>query len=426
VHKIAVDRLTPQASPLSNPRNLLHSQNPRNSPWAFTWMQTVLLLPLLVGSVSGQELTYGIVGGGSLTDSFHTQNVPTGSAGMPYLRYYSSSHDWIAGASAEVKLSPDFGIEVDGLFRKLHFTMAGVLANGSLNSVSPSPVITWEFPVLAKYRFRRRSVTPLIELGPSFRTTGNLNGTRPSLYGVTAGAGMEIQAQRFSVAPVLRYTRWAADNHNRTYAVSAPNQVELLVEFSHSSELRSRPFGHRFSLGAVVGTTLLKDLPGTQSAIPVWSQLPDGSWQSQEGTATTQGLRTRVAGPALEVDLPHRFSVEVDAIHHPLRERWTTSLNGATLYTQQTSEAITWELPVLAKYKFGTGAVRPLVELGPSFRLPQQLNTDLSTTGITTGAGIEFRIGPLRIAPVLRYTHWAADRTPAAQNQAELLAGISF
>jgi hypothetical protein len=68
----------------------------------------------------------------------------------------------------------------------------------------------------------------------------------------------------------------------------------------------------------------------------------------------------------------------------------------------------------------------PFVELGPSFRLPQDANGPLSTYGLAAGAGVEIHMGRIRIGPVLRYTHRASDRTGATQNQLELLAGISF
>jgi hypothetical protein len=389
-------------------------------------MRSTLLLLLLAGAAFGQRLSLGIIGGGSLTESFQTRDVPTGSASLPFNRYYASSRDWILGPTMELHLLSNVGIEVDGLYRKLHFTMAGVFPDGSLTSVSPAPVVTWQFPVLAKYRFRRRNLNPIVEVGPSFRTTGNLNGTNPSHYGFTAGFGAEIHLQRFTIAPVVRYTRWATDDVSSLRPSTNPNQVELLVGCSRSSDVRAHPFGRRFSVGAVVGATLEKDLPNAVSTTLVSVSQPDGSSVLRNGVATYSGLRTFVAGPAVEIALPGQLSVEVDAIYHPLRYLSTTSLDGTVLHTERFSQAITWEFPVLAKYRFGKSSVRPLVELGPSFRLPQQVNSDLSTTGITAGAGVEFRIGALKVAPALRYTHWSSDQTGVTQNQATLLVGISF
>ena len=69
-------------------------------------------------------------------------------------------------------------------------------------------MLTWEFPLLAKYRFPTRRLQPLIELGPSFRATGNLNDADPSHFGITAGAGIETSLSRLKIAPVVRFTRW--------------------------------------------------------------------------------------------------------------------------------------------------------------------------------------------------------------------------
>ena len=88
---------------------------------------------------------------------------------------------------AEVRLPLHLSIEVDGLYHELEFTRAGIEPDGSLNSVSPAPVVTWESPVLAKYRFTFPLITPFVEAGPAFRTSGNLNGASPSNHGFVAG-----------------------------------------------------------------------------------------------------------------------------------------------------------------------------------------------------------------------------------------------
>ena len=82
-----------------------------------------------------------------------------------------------------------------------------------------------EFPILAKYRFQWSKVNPFAELGPSFRTTGNLNGTNPSHYGFSAGVGLEMHLRSLNVAPTLRYTRWAGDGVASFRPNSNPDQV---------------------------------------------------------------------------------------------------------------------------------------------------------------------------------------------------------
>ena len=101
------------------------------------------------------------------------------------------------------------------LFHPLRFDFGIISPNGTLIGGSPSPVITWEFPALAKYRFRWRSWSPFLEAGPSFRTAGNLNGSNPSHYGIAAGAGAEISLEssvsrpRSAISGGRRTTHWA-------------------------------------------------------------------------------------------------------------------------------------------------------------------------------------------------------------------------
>lgn len=117
-------------------------------------------------------------------------------------------------------------MEVDGLYRPLHYTLE--FNNGF---TAPFSVLTWELPLLAKYRLPLARTQPFVEAGPSLRWSGNQNGSSPSHIGVTAGIGVEASWRMLRVAPAARYTRWAADDAdplNRT----KQDQLELLVGFS--------------------------------------------------------------------------------------------------------------------------------------------------------------------------------------------------
>jgi hypothetical protein len=93
-------------------------------------------------------------------------------------------------------------------------------------------VLTWEVPLLAKCRFSNKKVNPFVEGGPSFRASGNPNGTAPSNYGISIGGGVEVRALFLRFAPEIRYTRWAADQPVPPWAKTNPNQVEFLVGVS--------------------------------------------------------------------------------------------------------------------------------------------------------------------------------------------------
>src|SRR6185312_6856249 len=97
---------------------------------------------------------------------------------------------------------------------------------------------SWEFPILAKYRFGFPIVHPYIEAGPSFRATSISN---LSNNGVTVGAGVEVQALLLRIAPEFRYTHWSSDSKTAptsfllgtlTPFSSKQDQVEFLVGFS--------------------------------------------------------------------------------------------------------------------------------------------------------------------------------------------------
>ncbi len=103
---------------------------------------------------------------------------------------------------------------------------------------NPFTVLTWQFPVLAKYRVARARFSPFLEGGPSLRLSGNNNGYNPSWYGATVGAGVEVASMGgVRLSPAVRYTRWAKDEaRSRSpgydYSRTAPNQLEILVGFS--------------------------------------------------------------------------------------------------------------------------------------------------------------------------------------------------
>ncbi|MBL8179269.1 MAG: hypothetical protein JNK48_31620, partial [Bryobacterales bacterium] len=96
-------------------------------------------------------------------------------------------------------------------------------------------VLTWEFPVLLKYKLvPQRRLRPFAALGPSFRLDGNFNGPRPSHYGITAAVGAEYKAGPVRLAPAVRYTRWAQERGNRSPFTPSTflNQAQILVSFT--------------------------------------------------------------------------------------------------------------------------------------------------------------------------------------------------
>jgi len=170
----------------------------------------------------------GVKGGVSLTDAFsdHTDT----SFGTTQ-RTYSDARDYIVGPMVELRLPFGLGIEADGLYRPLSFASQLLSPAGASSS---ERIASWEFPILAKYRFGFPLVHPYIEAGPSFRALAS-RGNYLSGKGITAGLGIEANALLLRIAPEFRYTHWSNDApapRGVFYSPSNRNQVEFLVGIS--------------------------------------------------------------------------------------------------------------------------------------------------------------------------------------------------
>ncbi len=373
-------------------------------------MTISILLALFVGAISvrGQVLRFGVTGGQALTNDYATGysfNPMDGAleANRP-LRF----KHFILGPTVELSLTPSFAIEVNGLFRTLR--------QDSSNS------ITWEFPVLAKYRLKTGFVQPFLEAGPEFRTTDSV---KPGLshFGITAGAGVEFQTGRWRFAPVIRYTRWGEGSGDRGSLSFKRDQIEVLGQISYASTSRWHPWGKRVTLGMLAGTTMTDDFfDGTRTFVvtqisPVMTTF--------DVTEHRTAIRSLIIGPTFKVELPRKFFVEIDGLYRPLRRRFS-SVSESPAFNRPPVEiaASIWEVPILGGYQFGSEAwrYRPFVEGGASFRFPRTSSPD---HGVVIGAGIEARVGALRIGPTVRYTRWL-HVFDTLENQVEVFFGISF
>jgi hypothetical protein len=366
------------------------------------------LAGLFIGALAAaQTVSFGLVGGVSLTPDFENRYSAEGPPLPPIVLIDSSAQErYIAGGMLELQLPNNWSIEADALFHPLRFD-EDHFANGILHNSQPLPVVTWEFPALAKYRFRWRSWRPFLEAGPSFRTAGNLNGTNPSHYGVAVGAGAETPLGKFRIAPEVRYIRWAEDSSS-AHPVTHSDQVEVLTSFSTGVGEGGRAFGQRVSAGVVVGATVTPDLPTHNSPFPFTASV-------------SSNTAAFLLGAMVEVAIARGVFVEFDAIHQPI----TPTVGGAEVQSINT-----WSFPLLGKYKFSTHSVKPFLEAGPAFRGAKAL-IGSSPYGVTAGVGIEMHLWRLAIAPAVRYTHWGPNSSPFAsfvtfQNQVAVLAGFSL
>lgn len=167
------------------------------------------LICLFCTNVFAQRVSIGVVAGGYGNADFVSHYIPT--PGFNPNIAISGSGGYIVGPTLEVRFVGGLSLVADALYKPLHYEQSATFhADGSIG-FAPATVVTWQFPLLAKYRFASGRVQPFLEGGPAFRTAGNLNTTNPSNRGVSAGLGFEGGWRAISLAPSIRYTRWARD-----------------------------------------------------------------------------------------------------------------------------------------------------------------------------------------------------------------------
>ncbi|MDX2178474.1 MAG: hypothetical protein SFV18_02700 [Bryobacteraceae bacterium] len=351
--------------------------------------RTLFLAVACHSYLSAQNLRFGVTGGTALTPDYSTYFVPGGTISLPDggvvsfrpITTRSGSRTIIGGPTLGWSFNDRFSLESGAIYRRL-------------NLEGQVPTVTWQFPILARYRLPIGSVVPFLEAGPSFRTTGNLN-TQPSHTGFSAGTGFDFQTNGFRFSPTLRYTRWARDCDFGVQ--SKQDQLEILLGVSHAALSNRHPFGDRVALGVAGGFML--NTPARNISTPLFSRTYFRPW---------------LVGPHFDVRLTDRWSVLAEANYRQVRFRETTDYtvtlpDGAARRIQGSFEgksAVLWQFPVLLKYRFGNRSIQPFVEAGPSFRLPQELGAWLSNYAVTGGAGVRIRWRGLNFEPGLRFSHW--------------------
>ena len=372
----------------------------------------------------GQRASFGFVGGANITRDFPISRTvyqsPGHPSGLTTFDLFSNTHTFLAGFSAEVEIRTGFSLEVNALHRNLKLQSRFLFPDGSELQNGTSPVTTWEYPMLLKYRLPMAGgIRPFVEAGPSFRTRHNPAPTEPSQFGGTFGAGAEFRVGRIRVSPAIRYTRWQYDGDYPRIATKR-DQFEFVTGISYATSIASWKVGPKpLRFGLIGGTPLTG---GVSNRFPT------------ERTDERQGY---IGGVVFELEAYKRLSLEVNGLYRPFRAD-RVSVGGPP--GQPAGEShfeftiVTWQIPLLAKYSFRPQSrISPFVEAGPSFRLSGNLNgSSPSTDGLTAGGGFQTKYGALKLSPVLRYTRWARDPKPSLggfptrPTQVELLVSFTF
>lgn len=163
-------------------------------------------------------------------------------------------------------------------------------------------------------------------------------------------------------------------------------------------------------------------------------------------------------GPTVELRLPLRLSIELDALYKRLNYNSNTD-GGAHGFQLAGTTGNSWEFPLLLKHRLSGGPIRPYLAGGVTFdrlsgfrqlvrgftggglgvvttsQAPTELKDDFRT-GVVLGGGLEVRALFLRLSPEIRYTRWGRDTfrdtcclgsmLRSNPNQAEFLLGITF
>lgn len=201
-------------------------------------MRYLCVLFLACCACAAQAVSVGAIGGGRVTDDVSSY---TGRATeLPQSRFYD------VGAQVEIGLNHGFAVEVDALYHRLGFFSA--FSETTSYFTRHERDNSWEFPVLLKYKLRLWAPNPLVEAGVAPRTiSGRDVNTVQDTYivigppstaispvgyspgaGFIAGGGLQFNLGHLSLAPQLRYTRWATTQ----FSGATQNQLDLLVGIS--------------------------------------------------------------------------------------------------------------------------------------------------------------------------------------------------
>jgi opacity protein-like surface antigen len=193
-------------------------------------MKSAILVVLFSAAALAQPFGVGIKGGVPLTDF-----VDAVHQGTPNLSYVVKTNRYVVGPMAELRLPFGFGVEINALYRHYGFSgLPGAVSTGA-----------WEFPLLAKYKFKAPLVHPYVAAGVAWDKLSGLTEDITSAVktstlhknvtrGFVIGGGVEVKALAIRVSPEIRYTRWNAEHFLDPAGLITSNlsQAEFLVGIS--------------------------------------------------------------------------------------------------------------------------------------------------------------------------------------------------
>jgi hypothetical protein len=115
----------------------------------------------LFGSTAfAQRVSVGVVVGGYGNADFVSHYIPT--PGFNPNIAISDSGGYVVGPTFEVRLLQRLSIAADALYKPLHYKQSATFYPDGSIGFAPATVVTWQFPLLAKYRFSLGALKPFI------------------------------------------------------------------------------------------------------------------------------------------------------------------------------------------------------------------------------------------------------------------------
>ncbi len=206
-------------------RNLRTSESYMSRVSGGKLLFSIVLLLVVSWPAESQLISLGIKGGVPLADPLETGQGSTSGITHDVRRY-------IVGPTGELHLPFGFGVELDALYRGLNFT--SFFANSSSVNTNGSD---WQFPLLAKYEFRRGVIIhPFVDAGVTFRhvSFSNVSIGDPNTAGISVGGGLTAKFLFLRLSPEFRYARFPTEvfGTNFSFIRSTSNQVDFLVGFT--------------------------------------------------------------------------------------------------------------------------------------------------------------------------------------------------
>ena len=209
-------------------------------------MKLPCLLILAAAAASAQPFSIGVKGGMPMTDFVDVVRAQNISASTTTNRY-------IVGVTGEARLPFGLGVEVDVLYRHFRYNSSSGVSNLTTNITNIDTTAgAWEFPVLAKYRFKGKFVRPFVDGGVAWDKLSGLTQTVKNVVatvthstttsspaelansttrGYVLGGGLDLKLLLIHITPEVRLTRWGAKHFIDTtgFVNSKQNQAEFLV-----------------------------------------------------------------------------------------------------------------------------------------------------------------------------------------------------